>query len=206
MKHFICLLVLGSLFICAACASGQDLSRFDLSTDEGVTAAREAASGKKLDEYSKGCIRRSMELPKAVVVGSFAHDYGCSFQGVFLGLSYFEEGDARLSKSALDFLGWQGANQAERERLALLWVEKGLLAFLTVLAERDADFKDGQFQPPRVVSQENGEVVVTLWIRKPPGMTPERYYELREYTFSKDGELTRTANPQSLVGGRPQPK
>jgi hypothetical protein len=199
MRHFIRLAVMGSLFLSSACARGQDLWRYDLSTDEGVSRAREAVSGKKLDEYSKGCIRRSTELPKVVVVGSFAHDYGCSFQGVFIGNRYFEEESATVvSKNALDFLGWETARQEERERLALVWVEKGLLAFLTVLEQKDEDFKDRAFQAPKATSSGNGEVTVTLWIRQPPGMSRERVYQLWEYRFSKYGDLARKKMLENL--------
>jgi hypothetical protein len=199
MKHFICLAIISFLFMCPACARGQDLSRYDLSTDEGVTAARKAIGGKKIDEYSKGCIRRSPELSKIVVVGSFAHDRGCDFQGVFLGSRYFEENDAATSKSALNFMGWQTARQEQRERLARLWVEKGLLAFLTVLVQRDEAFPDHPFQPPQAVSRESGEIIVTLWIREPPGMRRERVSQLLEYRFSKDGALAGRTMLENLV-------
>jgi hypothetical protein len=199
MRHFICLTMMSCFFMCSACARGQDVSRYDLSTDEGVTAAREAVSGKKLDQYSKGCVRRSTDLPKVVVVGSFAHDLGCEFQGVFLGSRYFEGGDAALSKSALNFMGWQAAKREQREKLARLWVEKGLLAFLTVLVQKDEDFPDHPFQTPQAVYSESGEIVVTLWIRQPPGMIRERVSQLLEYRFSKDGELTGRTMLENLV-------
>jgi hypothetical protein len=199
MKHFTCLAIIGFLFMCSACVHAQDLSKYDLSTDEGVTAAREAASGKKLDEYSKGCISRSPDLPKIVIVGSFAHDYGCSFQGVFLGSRYFEEGGASLSKSSLNYLGWQTAQPEQREKIARLWVEKGLLAFFIVLLEKDEYLQDRPFHPPRAISKENGETVVTLWIRIPPGMNKERVYQLLEYRFSRDGELAGKRTLENLV-------
>jgi hypothetical protein len=69
---------LSLIFIMAfsACAGGQDFSGYDLSTDEGVNAAREAQLGKKLSGYGKGCIKRPPELPEIILVGSFAHDRG----------------------------------------------------------------------------------------------------------------------------------
>jgi hypothetical protein len=185
--------------MCTGCARGQDLSQYDLSTDEGVAAAREAIRGEKLDEYSKGCVSRSPDLPKIVIVGTFAHDYGCSFQGVFLGSSYLEEDGAALSKSALNFLGWQTAKQEQREKLARLWVEKGLLPFFTVVVRQEEDFRDHPFQPPRAISKEDGDVIVTLWIRLPPGMTRERIYHLLEYRFSRDGMLARKTKLDNLV-------
>lgn len=199
MKHFICLAVMSCLFTCSACAQAQDLSRYDLSTDEGVAAAREALSGKKLDEDSKGCVRRSAGLPRIVIVGDFAHDLGCSFQGAFIGSKYFEGDGAPLSQAALNFVGWQAAKPYERERIARLWVEKGLLAFLIVPEQKDEDFKDRPFQPPRAITNRDGEVIVTLWIRQPPGMNRERVYQLLEYRFAGDGALAGKKVLDSLV-------
>jgi hypothetical protein len=189
MMYFARLTLMSCLFLYTACASGQDLSRYDLSTDDGVSAAREAVSGQKLDGYSKGCVRRDGALPETVVVGSFAHDLGCEFQGVFVGSRYFEGDEAAVSKNALNHLGWKTARPEERERLAKLWVEKGLLAFLTVLARKDEDFQDHPFQPPQAVTKENGEIIVTLWIREPPGMSREKVYRRLEYRFYADGAL-----------------
>jgi hypothetical protein len=49
------LFCLGSCFSVTA-IHGQDLSKFDLSTNDGVNAAREAIAGKPLDDRSKLCI------------------------------------------------------------------------------------------------------------------------------------------------------
>src|SRR5215207_4149960 len=57
MEHSTRLLTISALFMCFACAGGQDLSRYDLSTDEGLMAARGAVIGKQLGAYSKGCVR-----------------------------------------------------------------------------------------------------------------------------------------------------
>jgi hypothetical protein len=198
MKHFICLIVIITLFICSAYANVQDLSRYDLSTNEGVAAAREAISGKMLDANSKGCVSRSPDLPKIVVVGAFAYDLGCRFQGVFVGSDYFENESAALSKSALNALGWKTANQEQREKLARLWVEKGFLPFFTVIVQENRDFQNRSFQQPQAISKENGEIIVTLWIRLPPGMLNVRDYQLLEYRFSKDGELLGRATVENL--------
>ena len=199
MKSFTWLAVMTYLLMCSAYARGQDLSRYDLSTNEGVNAAREAISGKKLDEYSKNCVRRNSDLPQIVAVGGFAFDLGCYFQGVFVGSHYFEKDDVALSKKALDALGWKTANREQREKLARLWVENGLLPFSRVLAQKNEDFQNRPFQPPQAISKENGDIIVTLWISLPPRMIRGRGYQLLEYRFSKDGDLSGSSTLDNFV-------
>ncbi len=169
-----------------AFSQGQEAAQYDLSTKEGVAAALEALTGKKIDQRSLTCIRRDRELP-LVVVGSFAFDRGCVFDGVFVNARYFGKSDAALSEGVLDTLGWKAANQEQREKLVQAWVVKGLLAFVTVLHKQNEDFQNRSFQPPQVVSKEGGEISITLWLRMPSGRVRGRSYILREYRFSKDG-------------------
>lgn len=152
--------------------------------DEKLEAKRKAAS--KL-ETKDVCIERLKESAKIIIIGFFRYDYGCHFEGAFINSAYFEANEAALSKSALAALGWEKAPQKERERLAKLWVEKGLLAFSTVLYTKDRDFTGSEFQPPQVVSKENGETVVTLWTSF---MRRKKEYKFLEYKFSADGNLT----------------
>jgi len=199
MEHFTRLLTISTLFMCFACASGQDFLRYDLSTDEGLTAAREAVSGKQLGAYSKGCVRRSPDLPNIIVVGSFAHDRGCAFQGAFIDSSYFEGEESNLSQRALNALGWETSVPGRRKELARLWVEKGLLSFVTVLARKGGDFPIGRFHRPRVITNGDGEVVVTVWVRLPPGRRRGTAYQLLEYRFSDDAELLGRTALEELV-------
>ena len=177
----------GSLCLVAA-IHGQDLSKFDLSTNDGVNAAREAIAGKPLDDRSKRCIRRDKHLPGITVVGGFAFDYGCRLQGAFINSQYLTADDKAFSKTALDGLGWK-ASQSQREKTAQAWVANGLLGFLTVISVKDADFANHSFQPPQALTRGNGTVSVTLWIRLPSGRVRGTRYELREYRFSAEGNL-----------------
>jgi len=170
-------------------APAQDLSQFDLSTDEGVNAAREAVAGKTLDERSKHCIHRDTSLPGIVVVGGFAFDYGCRLQGVFIKSSYVGTDDKSLSRSALEALGWKTAKQPQRKKLAQAWVQEGLLGFLTVVSDENEHFAGHTFQPPQTITGAGGETVVTLWIRLPSGRTRGTRYQLREYTFASAGDF-----------------
>ncbi len=186
-----------------AFSQGQDASQFDLSTDDGVNAAREALLGRKLNQRSARCILRGKTLP-LIAVGAFAFDWGCRFEGVFVKSKYFKPGQAETWKEALDLLGWQTAARANRERLAAAWVRESWLAFLTVLTERNADFQKRAFQPPALVSNDQGEIVVTIWIAQPKGRTRGRSYELREFKFSKDGAFIRATTRENFTAGPDQ--
>jgi len=174
-------------------------SNIDLSTDEAVRTelqkridAKSDAPGKKGGRKLDGksvCIERLKESEKVIVIGFFRNDYGCHFDGVFVDSRYFERADTALSKKALAAFGWEKAPKREREILASYWVQKGLLAFFTVLQTKDKDLNDNEFHPPRAVAAENGEIKVTLWIQMPSGMRRGKEFKRVEYKFAKDGSL-----------------
>lgn len=183
-------------------------SNLDLSTNEGVLAELQRRLDAKREELGKKggsklearfvCIERLKETSQIIVIGGFAYDRGCRFQGVFVNSRYFEKDDPALSKNALAVLGWETADQARREKLALLWVEKGLVPFFTVLHTTEKELNDRQFQPPQVVSTESGEIKVTLWVRLPRGRAEQGYQNL-EYRFSRDGNLLGSSTLTSLL-------
>src|SRR5687767_8708078 len=139
-------------FIClpavfAACANAQVVSNqdrpktespsnLDLSTNEGVLAELQKRLDAKGDEPGKKggrkldpkfvCIERLRESAKIIVIGGFAYDRGCRLQGAFVDSRYFEKDDLALTKNALAALGWETATPEQREKLALVWVAKGL--------------------------------------------------------------------------------
>ena len=169
----------------------------NLSTKEAVL---ERLGKLKNKDFSKDkvCIQRVKELEEVIVIGFFRYDYGCHFEGVFVNSGYIED-DANLSKNALNALGWKKAKRVQREKLATIWVEKGLLAFFTVLYTKDEDFvfpqvtyKGGrppeprEFHPPQVITKENGETIVTLWTSV---MRRKKEYREHEFRFSSDGKL-----------------
>ena len=65
---------------------------------------------------------------------------------------------------------------------------KRLAGFTYALYSKDKDLNDGGFVPPQVVSDENGEIEITLWIHLPSGMInrPKDFQRL-EFKFAKDG-------------------
>jgi len=177
----ICLLSWSFSVLAYAQTKGQ---KVDLSTKEAVIEQLEKQ--KKADlSNAKICVERLKESSKIIIIGSFRYDYGCHFEGAFVNSIYFEK-SADLSPKALGALGWKNANRKQREELAKLWVEKGLLAFSTVLytQEQDKDFRNIEFQPPQVVTKDNGETVVTLWTSV---MRREKTFHRLEFKFAKDG-------------------
>lgn len=192
------------ILVLAAITPAQNLSQFDLSTNDGVNAARESIAGKPLDDRSKRCIRRDPSLPGIVVVGGFAFDYGCRLQGVFINSSYVGVEDKSMSRPALEALGWKTANQQQREGLAKAWVAKGLLGFLNVLSAKNEHFADRSFQAPQAATNGNGETAVTLWLRLPSGRVRGTAYQLREYRFSKDGEFLGNKTLENFTASKDQ--
>src|SRR5262245_56990157 len=180
-----------------ALSQKHDASKYDLSTDEGVTAAREALSNRKIDQRSQRCIRRGKTLP-VIAVGTFAYDRGCRFDGAFIKAWYFQDEGADKFQGALDLLDWQTSNRAKREQLALVWVEESWLAFFDIVEERNDDFQDRSFQPPNAVSSPHGDVVVSVWIKLPAGRARGRSYELREFKFDRSGALVNSSTSDTF--------
>lgn len=186
------------VFVFSSCAAGQDFSRYDLSTDEGLKAAREAQHGKKLSEYGKNCVKRPAKLPEIILVGSFAHDRGCMLDGAFVE-KYFLSGQENLSRAALKSLGWRKAVSNEREEMALKWTQFGLLAFGGYpLDKANEDFKDKEFHAPQASTDDAGVVNVTLWIRQPAGMRCQAVYNHLIFKFAADGSLSERQATESF--------
>ncbi|MGI9055981.1 MAG: hypothetical protein ACR2F2_09295 [Pyrinomonadaceae bacterium] len=170
--------------------------------DEKFDAAMKNA--KPLDAKSV-CIKRVKESEKIIVIGlKESGDDSCSFHGAFVDSRFYYSDEKTLSKNVLDALGWQKAERTQREKLAKLWVEKGLLAFYTVLYTKDVDFlkdfqsksevtykggqppKQPEFHPPQVVSNESGETIVNLWTSV---MKTKKEFERHEFRFAADANL-----------------
>jgi hypothetical protein len=173
----------------------------DLSTDEGVLAAvqkrvdgERGLAGKPPSRLEKRdvCIKRIKDAAAVVIVGFFAYDRGCMSAGAFVDGTYIEKSDKTLSQKALAAMGWKRAEYGQRQQLALKWVVNGLFAFSDVVHQDDKESPIAGFHPPEVVTPKDGEITVTLWVRRPPGMRAEKPgYQSFRYEFSLDGELLR---------------
>lgn len=185
-------------WILAGCANAQSAKTVNLSTRKAVL---EWLGKQKKEKFSedKVCIGRLKESKQVIVIGFSRNDDGCRLDGALVHSVYIEA-SADLLQIALNALGWKRANQKRREELAKLWVEKGLLAFSTVLYVKGDDFVPGrgityrggrkpnfpEFHPPQVVSTKGGQVVVTLWTSF---MSTQKMVRHHTYQFTKDGNL-----------------
>ena len=95
---------------------------------------------------------------------------------MFVNSRYFEKNDFASSKDALAELGWKTADRREREEMAKLWVEKGLLPF----SKRDN-------QVFAAVSSGDGKIEVIVSLQFPPGVTSR--HAPQRFIFDKDGGL-----------------
>jgi hypothetical protein len=199
------LVIFVSAFFSTNCANAQNISNkeqmknksptnnTDLSTDEGVLAALQkmidaknavSTGDKKLNtkrqtasrlEAKDICIKRVKETAKIIVIGFFRTDAGCHFDGAFIDSQYYEREVSDVSKIALAALDWEKASQKERENLAKIWVERGLLVFASLSNQSLA-----------AVSI-NGEIKVTASSKYPPGVTSRTV--TKSFIFDKDGGL-----------------
>lgn len=211
--------VLISLFPASRAEAQTSLKSADLSTDEAVIAelkkmqdaknaelAKENEALKKklqaADKINKEnvCIERLKESPKIIAVAFFRNDYGCHFEGAFVGSRYYDAAEIfDAAKPALDALGWENANRKTRERLARIWSEKVLNAFSNLLYAIPKDFGKSGFHPPQATSTEKGEITVSLWIQLPQGRTREKGFQHLEYIFDENGNMTSGRTTENLL-------
>lgn len=171
------------------------LSSADLAIDEGVIvelqkrvdakSAELAGEDEKLQTKRKAasrleakdvCIKRLKESPQIIVIGFFRTDAGCRFDGAFVNSRYYERDEKNLSKIALAALGWNEANQRTREKLAKIWIEKGLLAFAPL-----------PYQKVSAISSGDGEIKITATSEYPSNVTSRNV--IKRFVFDKNGDL-----------------
>lgn len=184
------------VFPLANCASAQNS---DLSTDAGVIAELQKTVDAKSAELAKGdekliakqkaasklsretvCIERLKESAKIIVIGFFRTDGGCRFDGAFVDSRYYERENSDISRIALGALGWEKANQKERENLAKIWVEKALLVFAPLPSQKVSAISSG-----------DGEIKVTALSEYPPNVTSRSV--TKQFVFDKGGGLLSAA-------------
>lgn len=138
-------------------------------------------------------ILRPEGLDGVTLVGFLTGSRGALLGVVFLDGQKMLPADA--CRALLGKLGWEKASPAERQKLALTWVEKAQLAFAEQLVEeKNADFqaKDApKFEPPRLESTAAGGVRVQAWIKEDSGTTSGTNYRKSIYLFDADGRLAR---------------
>ena len=173
------------------CAQAQTV---DLSTDEAVIIelqkiidaknAKRANDDEKLLAKQKAAgkleakdvrIERIKET-EIIVIGFFRTDVGFHLDGIFVGSRYFDREEFDLSKIALAALGWKKASEKERETLAKIWVERGLLVFAPL-----------SNQTLSAVSIGDGKLKITASSKYPPGVTSRSVSKV--FDFNQEGGL-----------------
>ncbi len=169
----------------SSCAFSQDLS-----TNEKVLEVLNQGRERKWKKESV-CIERPNQLKGIIIVGFFAHDRGCRFNLAFVnGKKY--EGIENATKASLNHLGWTKKQNEERLVLAMNWTKYSLLQFHTALEKATPDFNLSNtptFSAPQSTLNDDGSIKITIWVRQPSGMLPQRDYDLMEYRFGDDGSL-----------------
>lgn len=140
--------------------------------DEKILAKQKAAGKLKKEDV---CIER-IEEAEIIAIGFFRTDVGCHLDGIFVGSRYFAREESDLSKLALAALGWEKASKSERENLANIWVEKGLLVFAPL-----------SNQSLSAISTGDGNVKVTASSKYPAGVTSRSVSKV--FVFNQEGGL-----------------
>lgn len=150
------------------------------------------------------CAEWPPSFPRVVVVGSFAHDRGCTFDGLLVDRTWLTGGEG-VSAAGLASAGWAEADMYSREKLAKAWVEEVEQAFGGHFVQASTTaftFDDTPaFDPVRVRTTKVLGVVVEGWIAEPSGMVWEESYHYVEYRFDREGNLKATSERSFSVAG-----
>lgn len=131
-------------------------------------------------------------FPEATLVGFLAGPNECLLGRVVIGGKALSPAEA--SGLLLRKRGWENADQNEKTRLAMLWIQDGLLAFgEKVLSKKPEGFgdKEVKFREPDVQCAASGAVRVLVWIEEPLGPSTTRHYRRNLYWFNKEGAVVR---------------
>ena len=127
---------------------------------------------------------KKIKLTESEVIEVRAHfmrGRGCHLVGVSVNKKYLKKGNPLLSKTVLAALGWENASRREREKLAILLVERVFFAF-------SADSK----QVFRAVTSEGGGIKVIVSLQYPPGVTSRHAPKI--FDFDQDGNSAATGD------------
>lgn len=131
-------------------------------------------------------------FPEATLVGFMAGPNECLLGRVIIEGKPLTPGEA--SGILLRKRGWETVDANEKSRLAMLWVQDGLLAFgEKIVAKKPDGFgdKEVKFREPEVQCAMSGAVRVLVWIEEPIGPNSGRQFRRNLYWFSKEGAMVR---------------
>ena len=167
----------------AACSSSTSStpssSECDLSTDTGIDAAYNKATGKELPKRDR-CVDRSQTFRDVVRIGMFANDRGCIPQGLLVGCDW---NPPNLATAIMAKAGWARADAARRKELAIAWLAE--IDGTNIVTTKPTKFSK-EFTPPTVTADGSG-LALEVWSVEPAGMEPITRYHKQRVRFGADG-------------------
>lgn len=185
-KIFIYLVLLIFIF---SCSSKTETNQNNLNDDENVLARlnEKYQNNLTIDDV---CILRPKSFKDLILVGYRAPEKGCMGNVVF-----YKGEESIVSDIYQQVLLDNGWNEKEkREVLALNLVSEVLLKWVTPLYEEPKDFKSHEsftFMPP-TTRIESGEIVVSIWVLEPAGISPVSSYYLFTAVFNSEAKMIRS--------------
>jgi hypothetical protein len=132
-------------------------------------------------------VERPSSLQDTILIGFFADDAGCLYDELF---ANGELGTIReMTAAGLMHNGW--ADENGREALALIWADEIIFVEAAMMQQENDEFNsEGKpFSPPSATLNEDGSVLLAMWVEYPGGMLPETTYKLHEVNILADGAL-----------------
>ncbi|MBN2496509.1 MAG: hypothetical protein JXR96_18085 [Deltaproteobacteria bacterium] len=158
-------------------------------TPEHAAKAVSDAAGEPVDPEHIHLMEPS-ELPGTIVVSQHWTTHSAILRGVFVD-GEFGSAEDQLGK-ALARAGWAEADETQRGKLALAWVEHVLYGYSGhVLREASHVFgKKGRpkFSPPATAARADGSIRVSLWLREvEAGKSGTKAFWQAEVVVASDG-------------------
>jgi hypothetical protein len=171
----------------------------DASTDAGVVALVNAATGRNL-EVGDLCIRRPESLDRVVAVALFTRERGCSPFGVLQGTGWTTD----FAVAARDYHaahGWEEADQTARELMVRAWADGVAMAFRGCASLSDVNFArpDTPDYAPPSIRKTAGELVYGCWVREAGRKKPGESYVRTEVVFDADGGVRAVEEGERFV-------
>jgi hypothetical protein len=135
---------------------------------------------------------RPASFPEVTLVGFLVGTNECLLGSAVIGNQPMTPAEA--SGVALRQRGWETADNKEKTRLSLLWVQEALLGFgETMLDKKPEGFggRDVRFKEPEVLCTMSGAVRVIVWLEEPPSGNNSRHFRRNLYWFDKAGHMIR---------------
>jgi len=168
--------------------------------DEAAVKAALQSNGHEV--HDDMCIEWPSSFPRVVLIGGFAHDQGCSHEGMFVDRKFHATGG---EVEALATRGFETAGIEEKEAIARAWIGEVVHAFgggFVTQSSSAFELDDSpKFEPVHVRANKVGGVVVEGWVQDPSGMRFESSFRLVTYRFAPDGSISAESKRQFTVDG-----